>query len=152
MKLRDVLNLKDFKNRAVISIGPDETISAAIEKLIDYDKGALAVPDDKGELMGIITERDIVRKALQKIEAFRTMKVHEVMTPRVIIGQLDDEVEYAISVMKQKNIRHLPILDGQKVIGIISMRDLLGLQLDECAAKIRYAPLIPRTRRTGRLV
>jgi CBS domain-containing protein len=77
------------------------------------------------------------------------MKVRDIMTTEVVVGQPDDDLEYAISVMKQKKIRHLPILDGQKVIGMISMRDLLGLELAECKAEIRYAPLIPRTRTGG---
>lgn len=149
MKLRDVLSIKDFKNRALITIGPDEKISVAIQKLIDNDKGSLSVTNEKGELEGIITERDIVRKSLKQIDSFPSMKVRDVMTTEVVIGQMDDDAEYAISVMKQKRIRHLPILDGHKVIGMISMRDLLGLQLDECKAEIRYAPLLPKTRHSG---
>ena len=149
MKLRDLLNTGDFKNRALITIGPDDTIAAAIQKLIEHDKGSLSVTSNKGELMGIITERDIVRKSFKKTDSLNSLKVRDIMTAEVAIGQLDDDLEYAISVMKQKRIRHLPIVDGSKVIGMISMRDLLGMQLNECQAEIRYAPLIPKIHPRG---
>lgn len=146
MKLRDLLNIKEFKYRAVIIIRPEESISMAIEKLVEYDKGSLPVCNEKGELVGIITERDIVRKCFNHAESTAMLQVKDVMTQEVAIGHPDDDLEYAISVMKQKRIRHLPIIDNQQVIGMISMRDLLGVQLEETKAEIRYAPLISRTR------
>lgn len=149
MKLRDLLNIKDFKYRAVITVKPDEKVSTAIEKLVEHDKGSLPVCDEKGALVGIITERDIVRKYFQRISEFSAVKVKDIMTGQVAIGNPDDELEYAIDVMKQKRIRHLPIIDGQKVIGMISMRDLLDVQLKETKAEIRYAPLIGRSRPGG---
>ena len=62
MKLGDLLNTKDFKYRVTISVGPNETVQAAVNKMAEHDKGSLAVCDDEGKLVGIITERDIVRK------------------------------------------------------------------------------------------
>lgn len=72
------------------------------------------------------------------------IKIEDVMTERVAIGAPEDDLDYAISVMKQKRIRHLPIIDQQKVVGMISMRDLLEVQLSEANAEIRYARLLPR--------
>ncbi len=141
MKIRDLLKIKD---RPVISIGPNETISAAIQKLVEHDRGSLPVCNDKGQLVGIITERDIVRKCIARTDSFANIKIQDVMTKQVAIGIPGDDLYYAISVMKQKRIRHLPIVDNQYVVGMISMRDLLDVQLEETSTEIRYAGLLPR--------
>ena len=141
MKIRDLLKIK---GGPVISIGPNETISAAIQKLIKHDRGSIPVCNEKGELVGIITERDIVRKCFVGADILSSIKTEDVMTKGVAIGLPEDDLDYVISVMKQKRIRHLPIVDGQKVVGMISMRDLLDVQLSETKAKIRYAGLLPR--------
>ncbi len=124
MKLRELLNLKDFKYRTLVTVGPNETISAAIEKLVKHDRGSLPVCGDKGELVGIITERDIVRKFLARGDSSaQKTKVKDIMSTQVIIGNPDDDLSYAISVMKEKRIRHIPIVDAQgKVIDKTSAR------------------------------
>ncbi len=150
MKIRDLLKMKDFKYRNVVTIGPNETISTAIQKLVEHDRGSLPVCNDKGELVGIITERDIVRKCFTRSEAFANIKVQDVMSRQVAIGNPEDDLDYAISVMKQKRIRHLPIVDNQEVVGMISMRDLFGVQLAEAKAEIRYAGLLHGRTHSGR--
>ena len=141
MKIRDLLKIK---GGPVITIGPNETVAAAIQKLIKHDRGSIPVCNEKGELVGIITERDIVRKCFVRTDALTSIKIEDVMTKGVAIGVPEDDLDYAISVMKQKRIRHLPIIDQQKVVGMISMRDLLEVQLSEANAEIRYARLLPR--------
>jgi len=147
MKIRDLLKIK---SRPAITVGPNETVTAAIQKLVDNDRGSLSVCNDKGELVGIITERDIVRKCFARIATIASTKVRDVMTEQVAIGTPEDDLGYVISVMKQKKIRHIPIVDNQKVIGMVSMRDLLDIQLDQTEAQIRYASLLPK--RTQRRV
>jgi CBS domain-containing protein len=106
---------------------------------VDHDRGSLPVCNDKGELVGIITERDIVRKFLaHKGAAAGNIKVKDIMSTQVIIGTPDDDLSYAISVMKEKRIRHLPVVDKGKVLGMISMRDLLGVELEECTLNARF--------------
>jgi len=141
MKMRDLLKIK---GRPVITIAPNETVAAAIQKLAEYDRGSISVCNEKGELVGIITERDIVRKWLVHRDALAGIRIEDVMTRAVAVGTPDDDLDYAISVMRQKRIRHLPIVDQQQVVGMISMRDLLDVQLSECEAEIRYAGLLPR--------
>jgi CBS domain-containing protein len=141
MKIRDLLKIKGVP---VITIGPNETVAAAIQKLVEYDRGSIPVCNEQGELMGIITERDIVRKCFVRTDALASIKIEDVMTKGVAIGAPEDDLDYAISVMKQKRIRHLPIIDHQQVVGMISMRDLLDVQLSETKAEIRYAGLLPR--------
>jgi len=141
MKIRDLLKMK---GRPVITIRPNETVTAAIQKLSEYDRGSIPVCNEKGELLGIITERDIVRKCFVRMGALAGIKIEDVMTKGVAIGAPEDDLDYAISVMKQKRIRHLPVVDQQLVVGMISMRDLLDVQLSETKAEIRYAGLLPR--------
>ncbi|MFC1994855.1 CBS domain-containing protein [Chloroflexota bacterium] len=131
MKLKDILKIKGSKYRITVTVGPEETVSAAIKKLIEHDRGSLPVCNDKGEMVGIITERDIVRKCLVRSNAIAKIKIQDVMSQQVIVGTPEDDLDYAISIMKEKRIRHIPIVDNKKVIGMISMRDLLGTQLEE---------------------
>ncbi|MFC1974752.1 CBS domain-containing protein, partial [Chloroflexota bacterium] len=137
--IRDLLKTKD---RPLITIGPNGTVSAAIQKLVEHDRGSIPVCNENGELVGIITERDIVRKSFVRSDALANIKVEEVMTKEVAIGTSEDDLDYAVSVMKQKRIRHLPIVDSQKVVGMVSMRDLLDVQLNEAKTEIRYAGLV----------
>ncbi len=141
MKIRDFLKAK---SRPVVTIGPNDTVSAAVQKLAEYDVGSLSVCSDEGELLGIVTERDIVRKCFKSVNACASFKVQDVMTKEVAFGIPDDDLEYAISAMKQKRIRHLPILDNQRVVGMVSMRDLLDVELKESQAELRYCGLITK--------
>ena len=149
MKIKDLLKTKDLKYRSAVTVGSDEAISVAIQKMVEHDRGSLPVCNDIGELLGIISERDIVRKCLAYGDAFSNIKVHDIMTRQVVIGTPEDDLNYAISVMKQKRIRHLPVVEYGRVIGMISMRDLLGVQLEEIEAEIRYAGLLPRRHHYG---
>ena len=141
MKIRDLLK---SKSGPVITITPNDTISAAVLKLTEYDLGSLPVCNDKDELVGIVTERDIVRKCFKNIDACANFKVKDVMSKEVAVGIPDDDLEYAVSVMKQKKIRHLPIVDNQRMVGMVSIRDLLDVELKEAQAEVRYAGLVTR--------
>ena len=96
------------------------------------------------QLVGIVTERDIVRKCFKRIDACANFQVKDVMSKEVAVGIPDDDLEYAISAMKQKRIRHLPIVDNRRVVGMVSMRDLLDVELKECQIEVRYAGLVMR--------
>lgn len=131
MKLGELLNTKEFKYQQVVTIGHNESVATGIRKMLEHDRGSLPVCDDKGELVGIATERDIVRRCFANDTSPNKIKMRDIMTKEVIVGVRDDDLDYAISVMMQKRIRHLPIVDNRKVVGMISMRDLLGFQLEE---------------------
>lgn len=141
MKIRDLLKIG---NREIITIGPNQTVSDAVQKLSKHNRGSLPVVDEHDHLVGIITERDIVRKCFARVDSCDNVKVKEVMTKEVVIGTPDDDAEYAVMVMKQKRIRHLPIVENEKVVGMVSMRDLLDIQLENCKVEVRYSQLLPR--------
>jgi CBS domain-containing protein len=149
MNIRDMLKVTGFKNQALITVGPDELVSAAIQKLTEHNKGALPVCNDKNELLGIVTERDIVRKCFVRGVDFVNKKIKDIMTKQVAIATLDDDLDYAINTMKKEKIRHIPIADDKKVVGIISMRDILGFQYEETKSEIRYMQLLPKRSTLG---
>ena len=140
MKIRD---FEKIKGRSVITIGPNETLSKAIQKLVENDIGALPVCNEKGMLMGIISERDLLKECFQRSSILSNTKVQDTMTKSVAVSTPEDDLDYATSVMKQKRIRHLPIVVDQKLEGIISIRDIVSFQLEETKAQIRYVGLLP---------
>src|SRR5450759_1950522 len=101
MKIRDILKLKEFKYRTVVTVGANEFVSTAIQKLAEHDRGSLPVCNDKDELIGIITERDIVRKCFARGDDFINKKITDVMTKQVAIATPEDDLDYAINTMKQ---------------------------------------------------
>jgi len=147
MKIRDFLKIKA---RPVITIGPNETLSSAIQKLVENDIGALPVCNEKGLLVGIISERDLLKECFQRSSILSSTKVQDVMTKSVAVGTPEDDLDYATSIMKQKRIRHLPIVIDQKLEGIISIRDIVSFQLEETEAQIRYIGLLPGRTHFGR--
>jgi CBS domain-containing protein len=93
MKIRELMKVP------VTSIRPDETVAAAIQKLIEYDRGSISVCNEKGELVGIISERDIVRKCFARNCDVANTRIEDVMSTGVAIGTPEDALEYAVSVM-----------------------------------------------------
>ncbi len=133
--------VKDFlrtKGRPVITIGPNETVVTAIQKLVENNIGALPVCDVKGTLLGILSERDLLKECSQRSRAIGSTKVKDVMTKDIAIGVPEDDLDYVMEIMIQKAIRHLPIMVGPKLEGIISMRDIVDAQLEESKATVRF--------------
>ena len=147
MKIRDFLKIKA---RPVITIGPNDTLASASQKLVENNIGALPVCDNQGMLVGIISERDLLKECFQHSSILGNTKVQDVMTKSVAVGTPEDDLDYATSVMKQKRIRHLPVVVDQKVADIISIRDIVSFQLEETKAQIRYIGLLPRRTRSER--
>jgi CBS domain-containing protein len=137
MKIRELLDTEEFRSRANVMTGPDETVGSAVSKLIEHNIGSLPVCDDNGRPVGIITERDIIRKSYKRETEIAYMRVGDIMSKNLVIATMDDDVDYAINAMKQEKIRHLPLIDDSRVVGIISMRDLLGIQLEQANYRIR---------------
>ena len=120
--LQQILN--DKKHKEVISIAPNRPVFDALIILAEYKIGALAVVQND-QLVGIFSERDYAREVVLQGRSSKSTAIVEVMTAKVITGKPDDLVDKAMSLMSDKNIRHLPVLDGDKLIGMLSLGDLV---------------------------
>ena len=135
------MKIKEFQKiteRPLVIIGPNETIDAVIQKLVENRIGSLPVCDSKGTLLGIVTERDLLREFARSGGMNHSSKVKDIMTKEVVIGILDDDINYVMEVMTSKRIRHLPIMVGKRVKAMISARDIVEYQLEQSRAKVRY--------------
>ena len=119
-----VSQLLDVKGRDIWSIGPDATVYEAIHLMAEKEIGALLVMQD-GKLVGIISERDYARQVILKGRSSRDTNVGDIMTRRVVYAPPAQKVEESLALMTEKRIRHLPILDGDEVVGLLSMGDLV---------------------------
>lgn len=135
MTIRDILSTKGAN---VITIDSEKTVHDAIQILVKHNIGSLLVVDEKGNPVGIITERDILRESAERDNKLRKTIVKDVMTKDLIIGVPDDEIEYTMSIMTKNRIRHMPIMDQNKVVGMISIGDVVKAQLDEQEYNNRY--------------
>lgn len=122
MKL--VKHLLDGKGRDIVSVVPDSTVLEAIILMADKAIGSLIVMDDD-ELLGIVTERDYARKVIIKGRSSKTTRVSEIMTTGVFTTSSAKSVNDCMSLMTEKRIRHLPVLEDNRVIGMISIGDLV---------------------------
>ena len=122
MKL--VKHLLDGKGRHIVSVVPDSTVLEAIMLMADNAIGSLIVMDGE-ELLGIVTERDYARKVIIKGRSSKTTRVSEIMTTDVFTTSSAESVNGCMSLMTEKRIRHLPVLEDNRVIGMISIGDLV---------------------------
>ena len=119
-----VQQVLDRKGSEVCYISPDATVFDAIAKMAEKDIGSLAVMDGD-ELVGVITERHYARNVFLKGRASPKTPVRDVMEERVFIARPEQSVEHCMALMTDKRVRHLPVFDGRKLVGIISIGDLV---------------------------
>jgi CBS domain-containing protein len=134
MKVRDILQKKGSQ---VFTVEPDRSVREAIKELMDHKIGALLVMDGE-EITGIITERDILREAGKYAGRLDQRRVREAMSTDLIVGIPDDEVNYVMGIMTRNKIRHLPIVDGHSLKGMISIGDVVWASLTEAEFENRH--------------
>jgi CBS domain-containing protein len=121
------------------TIDPQSTVKQAVDLLNQHNIGALPVCDAGGRLVGIITERDVLRLCGRNgIAGLDTHMVSEVMTPSPMVGVPDDSVASVMRIMTDHRIRHLPVMDGGRLVGIASIGDVVKVQLEETNAEVNY--------------
>lgn len=121
--------LKD-KGAEVWSVGPDDTVFDSLKVMADKGVGALLVMNGE-KLVGIVTERDYARKVILEGKSSRTATVAEVMTDQVLCVSPDQTVDECMALMTKKRARHLPVLEEEKVVGIVSIGDLVKAMINE---------------------
>ena len=123
MKL--VKHLLDKKGRHIISVNPEDSVLDAIRLMADKGIGSLVVMQDQ-ELLGIMSERDYARKVIIKGRSSESTAVSEIMTVNVFTTSSSETVNDCMAMMTDKKIRHLPVVEDNVVIGMISIGDLVG--------------------------
>ena len=121
--------LKD-KGRAVWAVKPTDTVLAALGVMAEHDIGAVLVMDD-GRLVGVLTERDYARKVVLAGRSSKESQVKEVMTAHVVCVAPERTVDECMALMTNKRLRHLPVLDHKRVVGIVSIGDLVKATIDD---------------------
>jgi len=122
MKL--VRHLLDSKGSNVISVSPSESVLGAIKLMAEKGIGALVVMQG-AKLAGVITERDYARKVILKDKSSHNTPVSEIMSADVVTATLDDSVDHCMNMMTDRRIRHLPVVESDRVVGMISIGDLV---------------------------
>jgi CBS domain-containing protein len=123
------------KGTAVPTISPDATIVDVIARLEAEDSGALVVSSDGKAIEGIISERDVVRGLRQFGTNAMAKKVTELMTKKVLTCNANDRVAGVMAMMDAQKIRHVPVVQDGNLAGMVSMRDIIKLRLDEVQAE-----------------
>lgn len=128
MNVRTILATKGTH---VVTVRPDQTIREAVRLLAQHNIGALVAVDEAGKPVGIISERDIVRAAARYEDRdIFAMRVEEIMTKNVITGAPQDDLHSVAHTMTERRFRHLPIVEGGRLVGIVSIGDVVKAQRD----------------------
>ena len=126
---RDLLKAKS--SNEIISVLPNATVLDAMRVMAEHNVGAVIVLDAEGSVQGILSERDVVRKVDVLGRQCNATIVAEIMTTKVLYVEATQPVEECLYLMNEKNIRHLPVMEGGKLAGIISVRDTMHTVLSE---------------------
>jgi CBS domain-containing protein len=132
-----VRSLLRQKGSQVFSISPDASVYEAIHKMSEHHIGCLLVLSG-GHLTGIITERDYARKVVLQGRASHQTRVREIMTRPVLFVREDDSLDEAMRIMTHRRLRHVPVLRGDAVVGLISIGDLVRWLLEAQQRTIRH--------------
>ncbi|MBR9918603.1 CBS domain-containing protein [bacterium] len=119
-----VKNLLQKKGNVIYSVSPDNSVYQAIEKMAELDIGALVVMSNN-VLKGIISERDYRNKVILKGRSSKTTAVKQIMSDKVVCVTPEDSVNLCMQLMTNKRIRHLPVLEDEKLVGVISIGDVV---------------------------
>lgn len=131
-----MLQLKEIlKNKGgqPVTVPEASTVGSAIRTMNEHRVGSVMVQGPDGEPIGILTERDVVRLYAQGEGDFETMLVKDWMTTDITTGQPDDSVSEILAIMTVRRFRHLPVIEETRMVGVISLGDLVKAQLEEIA-------------------
>ncbi len=135
MKVRDLL---ETKGKDIVSIDIGSSVEDAIRAMHSRKISAIMVTD-QGKTLGIFTERDVVRCYIASGgKSFHDVAVKDHMISDLIVAVPDDDLDNVMSTMVEKNIRHLPVIEGSRVIGMLSIRDIIQTHVTKLTSEIHY--------------
>jgi CBS domain-containing protein len=135
MLVRDVL---ESKGRRVIAIDCEATVSEAVAKLVQNNIGSLPVLDQGGRLVGIFSERDVLRLIHNRGEGFGRLRVADVMTSGPVTCKLDDQVDDVMGKMSERHIAKVPVLSEDQLVGVVSVGDVVKVLYDKVHAENQH--------------
>jgi CBS domain-containing protein len=121
MTMRDLL---EAKGHQVCAVSPDDTVFDALKLMAEMNIGAVLVIDDNGRLAGIMSERDYARKVVLRGHTSKETPVRSIMTDRVICISADKSIHECMALMTADHIRHLPVMDSDRLMGVVSIGDV----------------------------
>lgn len=125
-----------FEGRELYYLEPETTVAEAARYMTDRNVGAVCVLDGD-RLVGVLSERDMMKRVIAPQRDPTQTRVSEVMTPKPVVVEVNQTHSHCLQVMQKAGIRHLPVVDGDKLVGLLSLRDLLQVDLDEKAEELR---------------
>ena len=128
--MRTVRHLLEAKAPEVFAIGPDEPVIDAIRLMAEKRIGAVVVMQ-AGRLVGILSERDYARKIVLQGRSSKDTPVRDIMTSQVITVGLSDSSDHCMQLVTERRIRHLPVVDGNAVLGVVSIGDLVKAVIED---------------------
>lgn len=128
MRVQDVLASKG--STTIYTIKPDATVAALMDELAEHNVGALIVSTDGTTMLGIVSERDIVRK-LRKVNDARSIAVSEIMTTDVSACSPDDSFKSLMNTMTEQRVRHVPVLQDGQLVGVLSIGDAVKHRMEQ---------------------
>jgi CBS domain-containing protein len=134
MNLADILN---NKGRAVFTVPPTDSLASAVRTMVEHNCGSLVVCDND-QMVGILSERDILKSIATTDRPLDAVLIGERMTRNVITGNLGDDLNKIMGVMTRHRIRHLPVLEDGKVVGMISIGDIVKAHHDQLAVENHF--------------
>ncbi len=128
MRVSDVLSSKG--STAIFTIRPEATMAELLDALAEHNVGALVVSNDGTTVLGIVSERDVVRK-LRDFDDPRDITVEQIMTTDVRVCAPEDSFGSLMAIMTEHRIRHVPVLDGESLVGVLSIGDAVKHRMDQ---------------------
>ena len=128
MKIKAIL---EKKGSDVYNISADGTLKDMVKEMLGRSIGSLLVLHDDGSLAGIITERDFLHNVAKNADSWETVRIGDVMIKKVLTATADETLDAVMSRMTKHRVRHMPVVDADKVVGVLSIGDIIFASLDE---------------------
>lgn len=133
LKVKDILRDKGLE---VIAVDGGATVDTAISKMIERNIGAILVMEDSS-CVGLFTERDVL-KCWARNSSVDKVAIKDVMSKDLLILEPEDDLDYAMTIMTNRKIRHLPVVDRGRLVGLVSMRDVVKYHIGTLEAEVHY--------------
>ena len=135
--MNELAKILEEKSKDVLSIEADASVFEAVRRMVEANVGALLVTD-KGETAGIVTERDYLRGVTLKGRTDKETAVREIMSSPVIVATPEMTVDECMSLMTDRRIRHVPVVDDGQVVGIVSIGDVVKFKSSQLSYEVQY--------------